>query len=436
MKFLHSPLSVAMFLVAGVLVGVYAPGFARSLAPFSKLYIDLLKMIVLPLIVSSIIFSLRSLIHDPKAGSYIIKVAAAVVLVSAAAVAVAMALTLLMRPGEISDPAIRAAFGQIVSRDTVSTELQMNLHEIAAPGSQSRLIDTLLSVVPSNIFQALATGDTVKVLVFALLFGFAIGRVPVAVSDPLAHSLDTVYRACIILTRWFNLMLPFATFAMIADQTAIVGFRTLRLMVDFLGVIGLATALLVAVSIVVVALRTRRTPWAVLRAHQDVAVMAIATRSSVACIPAMIDTLTERLGLRRDVVELLVPLQTAIVRAGPIMLFVVGPLFVAQLYGRVLDGSDLVFLAVVSVLLGLTTAGMSGITVLTQVGIVCGYLGLPFEAAFVLFVAVDAVTDTLRTVTLVFTIDAATASIAPLDPDAHTYAVEEALPLEPAAPRA
>ena len=164
--------------------------------------------------------------------------------------------------------------------------------------------------------------------------------------------------------------------------------------------------------------------------------MAIATRSSVTCIPAMIDLLTERLSFRRDVVELLVPLLTALVRAGPIVLYVVGPIFVAQLYGRALSVGDLAFIGILAALLGPATSGMAGITIVAQVGIICGYLGLPFEAAFVLFASVDAVTDTLRTLILVFTISAATAAIAPIEPHPeHVYAPEEVIPPEPVAPR-
>lgn len=435
-KFLHSPLAIAAFLAAGIVVGLYAPDVAKLLAPLSKLYIDLLKMVILPLIVSSIIFSLRSIIRDPHAATYLGKAVATMLAVSAIAVVVGLVLSLTLRPGEIKDAQTRAAFGQVVSKDSVGTELEMNLRASASAAAETSLFETIVSVVPSNIFQALASGDTIKVLVFALLFGFAIGRVPVSVSDSLAHSLDTVYRACIILTRWFSLLLPFATFAMLAEQTATVGPKTLLLMIDFLITFGLAAVVLGAISIMAVSFRTRRSPWAVLRAHQDVLFMAIATRSSVACIPAMIDTLTARFGFRRDVVELLVPLQTAIMRAGPVVLFVVGPLFIAQLYGKTLTISDLVTVAALAVVLGVATAGMTGITVVMQMGVVCGYLSLPFEAAFVLFASIDAVTDTFRTLTLVITISGAIAAIAPFDPESEIVPVEDVLPADSVAPRA
>jgi len=435
-RFLHSPLAIVAFIAAGIVVGLYAPAVAKAMAPVSKLYIDLLKMVILPLIVSSIIFSLRSIIRDPHAASYLGKAVAVMLAVSVASVVVGLAWSLTLRPGVIKDQETRAAFGHVVSRDNVGTELEMNLRATANAAAETSLFETVVNVVPSNIFQALASGDTIKVLVFALLFGFAIGRVPVSVSDSLAHSLDTVYRACIILTRWFSLLLPFATFAMLAEQTATIGPKTLLLMIDFIVTFSLAAVVLGLVAIVAVAVRTRRSVWAVMRAHQDVVFMAIATRSSVACIPAMIDMLTERFGFRRDVVELLVPLQTAIMRAGPTVLFVIGPIFIAQLYGRALSLTDLATISALAIVLGIATAGMTGLTVVLQMGVICGYLSLPFEAAFVLFASIDTVTDTLRTLTLVLTISGAIAAIAPFDPKPHITPVEEVLPPGSVAPRA
>ena len=442
LSILHSPLAIILAVAAGVAVGVYKPVLAHAIAPLSHMYIDLLTMVVLPFIISSIIFSLRSLIHDPQAKTFLFKIFASLLIVTAAAAIVGSVLALTLKPGQVLDPEVRLAFGRVVNEEaTGSTDLEMTLHGDDTARIVQTPFEKLISVIPSNVFAALVSGDTLKVLVFALLFGFAVGHVPHAVSNPFAFSLETIYRACIVLTRWFNLLLPFATFAMIADQIATVGVQSLTLMLDFLVVVALAAFVLVVGSIAVIAMRSGRSPWAVFRAHQDVLVMAVATRSSVACIPVMIDTLTERLNFRRDVVELLVPLQSALVRAGPVLLFVIGPIFIAQLYGKVLSPSDLIFLGVVAVMLGPMTAGMSGILVVAQVGVVCGYLGLPFEAAFVLFASVDAATDTFRTLSLVFTVNGAAAAIAPLEtpavqtepaprpePAAELHGVEMAVP--------
>lgn len=411
---LRSPLTVVAFIIGGVLCGIYFPAFSKALAPIGSTYLNLLKMVVLPFIVSSVIFSMRSMVRDPQSAGYLLKVAGAVAVVSFIAVAIAGSLTLAIKPGEISDQQSRIELGKVLnSQGPVATDLQMTLAPVAESAAAPSPFANILDLVPSNVFSALSSGDTIKVLLFCLLFGLAVGHVPHAVSSSLADALDTVYRACIIMTHWFNVLLPFASFAMIADQTASIGIEPLRLMIDFLMVLGLATLVFMALSIFVIAARSRTGLWRTLKAHQPVLMMAIATRSSVACIPWIIDLLSERLRFNRVVVELLVPLQIALLRAGPIMLYVCGTIFIAQLYDRPLGLAEFALVGVASVLIGLTTAGMSGVVVLSQMAILCGYLGLPFEAAFALFLAVDSLSDTMRTLTIVSTTAAATAAIAP-----------------------
>jgi Na+/H+-dicarboxylate symporter len=153
--------------------------------------------------------------------------------------------------------------------------------------------------------------------------------------------------------------------------------------------------------------------------------VAITTRSSVASIPWIVELLVERLKFDKVTVELLAPLQIALLRTGPTLLYVSGTIFIAQLYGRSLSGGDLALIGVASALLALTTAGMAGLVITSQISVLCGYLNLPFEAAFVLFVAVDTVTDMFMTLATVSMVTASTATIAP-------QGAEEATPQEDA----
>jgi proton glutamate symport protein len=236
--------------------------------------------------------------------------------------------------------------------------------------------------------------------------------VPDRISDSFGHCLETIYRTCMILSGWFARFLPVLTFAMVAQHAADVGKDTLLLMVNFLIVMAIAAVLTMGLSLTAIAFRSGKPFRLVIRRGQEIAGMSLSTNSSTACIPVVIDSLI-KLGFRRDVMELIVPLSTALVRAGPIVCYVAAPLFIAQLYGRALGPSELVFLFASAALLGSTTAGMSGVLVLTQIGIICKGLNLPFEAAFVLFASVDSFTDTLRTLMLVFGAAGAAAMITP-----------------------
>jgi Na+/H+-dicarboxylate symporter len=130
-------------------------------------------------------------------------------------------------------------------------------------------------------------------------------------------------------------------------------------------------------------------------------------------MPVMIESLADKLGFARSRVELLVPLATSLLRVGPVVYYVTATLFIAQLYGRDLTIADVALVMGASVLAGFASAGMTGLVTVSLVGMTCAYLGLPFEAAFILFLAVDPICDMLRTLVLVLGNTAAVSLICP-----------------------
>jgi Na+/H+-dicarboxylate symporter len=413
-RVLRSPFTTIGLIALGVVCGLYAPELARALSPIAYAYLNLLKMVVLPFLISAVIFSITSMVQDPQSVKYLGRIGIAVIIVSVVGVALAGTLSLILQPGQIEDPVSRIELGKFInSQGAVSTDLELTLAPPAEVDKQTGPLTILLNLVPSNVFGSLAGGEAIQVLLFCLLFGLAMGRVPRQASLSLAQALDTVYRTCIILTNWFIWALPLATFALIADQTATMGPEPLKLMGGFLLVMGLSTLAFMTACVAIISVRSRRSPWAVFKAAQPLLMVVITTRSTVASIPWIIQLLVERLRFRKVVVELLAPLQAALLRTGAIFLYVAGVIFIAQLYGRTLSVSDLMLIGISSSLLALTTTGMAGLVILSQMSIICGYLKLPFEAAFVLFVAVDTVSDTFMTLASVCTVTASTAAIAP-----------------------
>jgi Na+/H+-dicarboxylate symporter len=275
------------------------------------------------------------------------------------------------------------------------------------------LRDVLGTLIPSNVFASFAQGEALKALVFALLFGFAVGRVPARVSHALIDSLDTVYCACQTLTRWFNYPVPIVLFCMGASQIGQHGFEALSPMAGFVLTFCASAGLLVGLALVVIHHRSGQ-PWSqVLEALRAPFALAVVTRSSAVCMPAMIESLVEKLGFARLRVELLVPLSVSILRTGPILYYICATLFIAALYGRALTVQEIGLIAIVSTLAGFASAGVSGVVTLSMLGTTSAYLGLPFEAAFILFIAVEPVCDIARTVLIVIGNCAAVTVICP-----------------------
>jgi Na+/H+-dicarboxylate symporter len=402
LKAAASPWLAAACILAGMGLGQLAPQAAARLGILGDIYISLLKMVVLPFMVAAVIFSVRRLFTDRASLRILPRVLTALLAAFLLAALAGLLAGLVIAPGRHLSERTLLVMGRLAGNGGVGGGHQeLALFGADLPAQRPGLADLVKALIPGNIFAALTQGATLQVLAFSLLFGMAAARAPERIAGALVQALETVYRACLELTRWFNLALPLVLLAIVASQTARTGLEPLRAMFRFLVALGLGSLVVVGASLWALRAVSGR-PWPeVLRSQREPLLMAAATRSSNACMPAMIASLTDGLGLSRSRVELLVPLGISLLRIGPVLYYVVATLFIAQLYDVALGPGQLALAAVAGVLAGFASSGMSGLVTISLTGLVCAYLGLPFEAALALFAAIDPLCDVLRTVVLV-----------------------------------
>lgn len=409
-----NPWVVIGSLALGSAFGLLLPMMAQRLDVIGDLYVNLLKMTTLPFMVSAVIFSLQRLFRDGGTSRLLLRVVI-VILGASATVAVVGAIVLLtMRPGANLSSATIQTFGAMVGSDASGTnETVMSLYGTDTVPKTVGFTDMLRSLVPSNIFAALASGDALKALVFALLFGLAVGRVPERISVGLSQALETVYHACQKLMHWLSYPLPLILFCMSAAQLGKSGVGPLHAMLQFVIAFFIVAVLLLVLAAAIIWKRSANSLGGTLDALRAPFALALATRNSAACMPSMIESLVDRLGFARSRVELMVPLTVSLLRVGPMVYYVCATLFVAQLYGRHLGVAEVSTVLLASILAGFASAGMTGLVTVSLIGMTCVYLSLPFEAAFILFLAVDPLCDMLRTLILVIGNTAAVSVICP-----------------------
>ncbi|HGL4262172.1 dicarboxylate/amino acid:cation symporter [Burkholderia dolosa] len=395
------PWTVFGSLALGIVAGMLLPSAAPKFDFVGEVYIGLLKMTALPFMTAAVIFSLQRLLRDGSASDLVMRVVAVFGCVSVFVVVVGAVVLVAMRPGEHLSQATLKAFGALVGSDGAASDTVMTLHGTDPAEKSSGFADMLIALVPGNFFAALASGDTLKALVFSLFFGFAAGRVPTRVSNALSHTLETVYFACQKIMHWLAYPTPVVLFCAGAAHIGMSGFGPLEAMFRFVAAFVVVALVLLAVAVVVIWKRAGCTLSAALVRLRTPFAMALATRSSIACMPSMIECLADGFGFARARVELLVPLAVSLLRVGPMVYFASATLFVAQLYERPLGPGELALALLASVLAGFASTGTSGIVTVSLVGMTCAALHLPFEAAFVLFVAVDPFCEILRTLLLV-----------------------------------
>ena len=319
--------------------------------------------------------------------------------------------TLLMQPGGHMSIDSKAAMGKIIGESVDNGNIDMALRGVEVQTTTNTLTTVISSLLPSNIFDSLAKGETLKALVFSLLFGFAVGQLHGRTSDSMSNMLETVYQACQLLTRWVNIPVPLVLICMTASQVGNTGLDPLVIMMEFVVAFLVVSLALLAVSVLILRWRSGRSLAQVFDSMRETLTLGVATNSSANCMPAMVDGLVERLHFARTRVELLVPLSVSLLRIGAVAYFVCGTLFVAELYDRDLSAAEIGLVVLISALSGFASAGMAGILTISLIGTSCNYLGLPFEAAFILFVAVDPICAMVRTAVTVISSCAAVSMV-------------------------
>lgn len=397
---LRSPITLLIAVVAAIAFGLLAPAWALQLAPLGDAYLAMFQVVLLPFLLAAMLSSVARLIRTPAAKAYIrgLLIVYPVGLLLAAAVGVLAAG--LLQPGAAGHHGEGNALGQIIDStpSSYATDLEVTLAEPVA--SAAPKAGAWAGLIPSNIFAALNAGETLKVLVFGVLFGLALGRTPTTRGDVL-DMLEGIYATCQTFVRWLTMALPIGLFAMLSAQVAKSGLEALVAMGGFVITQAAGAVALAAVAVLVVAWKARSSLRDTVEALGPTMLLAISTRSSMACIPTAIEALVDRLRQPRLGMELLLPLGTTVFRFGPALYYAVGTLFIAQLYGRPLGWTEMALVIGLSAFAAVASSGASGPLTLAMVSLVCVPLRLPYEAALVLFIAVDALLDPLRTLGIV-----------------------------------
>lgn len=413
-KVATNPLTIIGFMGLGVMLGISSPESAKGLKFLGDIYVDLLRMVILPFLMSGVIVSINHLARNPSASQYVKSIIISLIAGMGIAGFLGLIYMAVIEPGSHMEQDSIDAFGRIVQADATGTENTINLLSPPVSDHQDNmLVKLFLRMIPSNIFTALSSGDTLKTLFFALTFGFALTKHPYDFVSGFLGGCDVVFRTCQKLTTWLLYILPVASFSLAADQIASTGFEPFKIMAQFIISFGIVTSILLVICIIIIWKKSKVSFSKALASQEGSFFLAIATRNSAACMPSMLVSMIEELGFDEGVTELIVPLGTALFRVGPVLYYCMATVFIAQLYGRDLTVADYGLVLISSLIAGLSSTGMNGIVTISQTTIVCSLLGLPFEAAFVLFIAVEPICDTFRTVLLVISINALVAIITP-----------------------
>jgi len=390
-------------LILGAIVGVVLTltglgQWGAWLQPVGDIFINLIKMVVIPLVMASIILGTASLGDLRSLGRIGLKTISFYLIGSAIAVAFGLVAANFFQPGSGLDDERRQA---IVAEVEKSEEMMRKIEGAERGAREERGIGEVLnSIIPPNPIEAMAQGRMLPIIFFSILLGIALTMVKEGPRSSVVGFLEGINDAMIVLVNGIMALAPYAVFAIITAVTAQLGVEfLLSLMKYALVTIGtMATFYLIFYSLVV-RLLGGTNPWKFFKAMRPVGLIAFSTCSSNATLPENMMVCQKDLGVPKPVSSFVLPLGATINMNGTAIYQGISVMFIAQVFlppGETLSLTQQLTVVLTAVLASVGAAGVPGAG-MVMLAMVLSSVGLP-TAGIAVVLGVERILDMCRTV--------------------------------------
>lgn len=362
-------------MVAGIIVGALMGPSAALLKPIGTLFINAIKMLIVPLVFCSLIVGITSMKDTRKMGRIGVKAVVLYLGTTAVAIAIGLGLSALLEPG---------AGLNMVAKDLDD-----------AGKSAPPLVQTLLAMIPQNPVNALAAGNILQIIVFAVGLGVSLVLVGEK-GEPAVKLFESLAEAMYKLTELVMKLAPYGIFGLMAWVAGTYGLDVLLPLIKVIGAVYLGALIHVLVFYSgVLSVLGRLNPIKYLRAITNPAAVAFTTSSSSGTLPATIKATRQDMGVSEGVSSFVLPLGATINMDGTALYQGVCALFIAQAFGIDLQTSDYLTIILTATLASVGTAGVPGAG-LIMLSLVLSTVGLPVEGLAIV-AGIDRILDMART---------------------------------------
>ena len=379
---------IIVAMVLGIILGLFINysglnaegGFVHTyitngfLAIVGKLFVNSLKMLVVPLVLISLICGVCGIGDIRLLGRIGTKTFVIYMITTALAIATAIGLGSLFGIGKGMNVETEAAF---------------------EAASAPPLLDVFANIIPSNPISAMANGDMLSIIFFAILIGISILMVGKPAKG-LVQSLELINEVILKMVTIIMNLAPYGVFALLTKAMAELGLDLIWSLLGYVAVlVGSLAFHFFVTMMIVLKLFSGLSIKTFLAKIREVQIFAFSTSSSNATIPITLRTVTKRMGINNSVASFTVPFGATINMDGTAIMQGTATIFIANIYGIDLSVTDYLIVIMMSVLASIGTAGVPGVG-LIMLSMVFAQVGLPIEGIG-LILGVDRLLDMLRT---------------------------------------
>jgi len=393
-------LTLTHYIFIGIFLGVvsgkiFGEAILPIADPLANVFLRLLKMAIMPLIVTSIISGVLSVGSGRGLGSLGIKTLLYYVTSSLLAIVTGLLLVNLFRPGV-----------------GANIELQKSPDQVEV--AEGNIGELLLRIIPENPFSSLAEGDVLPVIFFCILFGFFITQL----KDPYRSQITTffqgAFRAMLKLTLFVVWAAPLGVFGINARIVATTGFGAFKSLGFYFLVVLLGLMIHALINLpLLLRFVARVPPPRHFKGMPSALIMAFSTCSSMVTLPLTMKAVTQNSRVSKKVGSFVLPIGATVNMDGTALYECVATIFIAQVYGIELSLSQQLIVVLTALLasIGAASVPMAGLVMLA---IILKAVGLPLEG-YIIILAVDRILDMFRTTVNVLSDSCGAVVVARLD---------------------
>jgi len=396
---LHWQILIALVaaVIVGLAIGSDGSLFGVDVLPVFEfagtLFLNALKMLIVPLVMSSIIYGISGIGSQGALGRLGGKTLLYYLVTSTLAIVTGLVMVNLIQPGLIDGEPARAMLG--LSADTAEVTGKIEGR------SGADVIAVFLRMVPPNIVQAAAEGQMLGLITFSLLFGFFMTRIEPDLGNVLKTFWHGVYHVMMHVTDLVMKFAPLGVFALVTKVVATSGIDAFRPLAVFFFTTAAALSIHLFMTMpLILRLVAGVSPVRHFQAMLPALLTAFSTASSSATLPITMECVRERAGVSSRVTGFVLPLGATVNMDGTALYECVAALFIAQAYGVELGFAQQFSIVLLALLTSIGVAGIPAAS-LVAITIILGSVGLPAEAIGMIL-AVDRLLDMSRTSVNVF----------------------------------
>jgi Na+/H+-dicarboxylate symporter len=351
-----------------------------------KVFLRLIKMMIFPLIFSSIVLGILSSGDISFLRLVGLRLLGYFVITTLLAITIGAILGYIIEPGNYFDSIEKANFAKLSSSNLVPQNAEFQ--NLSIP-------NRIAFIIPDNPFKSLIEGDTLAIVVFSILCGVAAIILKNKLLPNGAPILLVIQEVSMKIVKWALLLVPFAVAGLLAQVIASTGISALKGVGMYMFTVISGLFLMYIFYIIIILLFSRHNPFKFISAIKDVQLLAFATASSAAVMPYSIETAEQKLQIRPSIAKFVIPVGATVNMDGTALYQMVATIFLSQVFGIDIPLSTLILIAFITLGASIGTPAAPGVGIIILASIL-QTAGIP-ETGIALILGVDRILDMFRT---------------------------------------